>query len=519
MTCIEYSLLEFHNISLHESVKNIINDEESFGILKIKMPKVNITTKKMMIFFNIDATSSMLEHDDRSSPKLEIVKHSLTNIIKYLSKQNVPIYITLQSFNDNVHIIIDAAQITEINVHDTIDKINSIQADGPTNIELALKNAKDFINKYRLENPDHQIAHIFMTDGHPTTGSNNSEILNQLVKDIDCGNVFIGFGRDHNLSLLKKLSENKNSYYQYINNFEDTSCIYGELIHPYLFPCIENVTIQVNNGLIYNWKTNTWTDKLYEDILVSETEKLYHIRKTDEEFDVVVDIYGIDSSQENQQYGIIEKIYELPDLLNLDTNEIEKVDLTPYMFRQKTQELLFKCTQDLESLDYEMKKEFRSLFDQILSYMKETNKLEDPFLKQLCDDLCITYKSVKTYEFGMTSMSRYTSQGRQQTNIYTPKPRENIFNYDYSQQVNSKNNFVGRSINCDFTTLRIRNAQSRNTNHAFDAFDVMGDLPELELELQQNKSYSIDTYEVSQRSTSCYENPSVLETMTQIENS
>jgi hypothetical protein len=519
MTCVEYSLLEFHNISLHESVKNIINDEESFGILKIKMPKVNITTKKMMIFFSIDSTSSMNECDNRSSPKIEIVKDSLINIVKYLSKQNVPIYITLQSFNDNTHMIIDTVQITEVNIDDTIDKIKSIQADGLTNIELALKNAKDYINKYRLENPDHKISHIFMTDGHATGGSKDSKKLNQLVKDNDCGNVFIGFGRDHNLHLLKMLSENKNSYYQYINNFEDTSCIYGELIHPYLFPCIENVTIQVNDGLIYNWKTNTWTDKIEEDILVSESEKMYHVRKTDKDFDVVVDIYGIDSSQENQQYGIIEKIYELPDLLNLETNEIATVDLTPYMFRQKTQELLFKCTKSFGSLDSEMKTEFRTLFDELLSYMKETNKLKDPFMKQLCDDLCVTYKSAQTYEFGMISMSRYISQGRQQTNVYTPKPRDNVFEYDTinSTQViftplrnlnaqRSKNNFNRRSITGDF-----------NTNHNFNNMDIIEDISIPEI--KKSSTYSIDTYEVSQRSTSCYENPSVLDTMTQIVNS
>jgi hypothetical protein len=64
-----------------------------------------------------------------------------------------------------------------------------------------------------------------MTDGHATGGSMDSKKLNQLVKDNDCGNVFIGFGRDHNLHLLKMLSENKNSYYQYINNFVDKNQI------------------------------------------------------------------------------------------------------------------------------------------------------------------------------------------------------------------------------------------------------------------------------------------------------
>ena len=506
MSCIENSSLEFHNDFVHESVKNISTDEEIFGILKIKMSKVNITTKPTMILFTIDATGSMNDCNSKRSSKVEIVKHSFKNIVKYLSKQDAPIYIAVHAFNDNIDIILDTIQINESNMNDAIEKINSIEADGPTNMELALKNAKDFISNYRLDNPEHQVAHIFMTDGHPSTGSFDRETLKQLVKENDCGNVFIGFGSDHNLSLLKTLSENRRSYYQYINNFEDTSCIYGELIHPYLFPCIENVNIRVENGLIYNWKTNTWTDQLDEDILVSESEKIYHIRKTDEDLDVVVDIYG--TTKENQQYGIVEQIYEIPDLINMDTNEIERVDLTPYMFRQKTQELLFKCTQSELSLecwsgDDEIKKQFRTLFDEIAVYMKETNKTEDPFMKQLCDDLHVTYRSINSYEFGMTSMSRYTSQGRQQTNVYTPKLHEGSFSDDDSY------------YNVPTLNIETRNYGSRSiTNSGFNIFDDDISLPET----QKSNIYSIDTYEVAERSTSCYKNRSVLETITQIEN-
>jgi hypothetical protein len=494
----------FHSDFVHESVKNISTDEEIFGLLKMKMSKVNITNKPTMILFTIDATGSMNDCSSKRSSKVEIVKHSFKNIVRYLSKQDAPIYIAVHTFNDNIDVILDTIQINESNVNDAIEKINSIEADGPTNIELALKNAKDFINKYRLDNPEHQVAHIFMTDGHPSTGSFDSETLKQLVKENDSGNVFIGFGSDHNLTLLKTLSENKRSYYQYINNFEDTSCIYGELIHPYLFPCIENVKICVDNGLIYNWKTNTWTDQLDEDILVSESEKIYHIRKTDEDLDVVVDIYG--TTKENQQYDIIEQIHEIPDLINMDTNEIERVDLTPYMFRQKTQELLFKCTQTDLSLgnfydDDEIKKQFRALFDEIAVYMKETNKIEDPFMKQLCDDLHVTYRSINSYEFGMTSMSRFTSQGRQQTNVYTPKLDEDRFSDD------------GYYNNVPILNIKNRTHNYRSVDSGFDILDSFS-----EQETQKSNVYSIDTYEIAERSTSCYKNRSVLETITQIEN-
>jgi hypothetical protein len=259
--------------------------------------------------------------------------------------------------------------------------------------------------------------------------------------------------------------------------------------------------------LIYNWKTNSWTDEINEDILVSESEKIYHIRKTDDLY-ATVDIYGIDcTSEETQQYDIIQKVYEIPYLINMETNEIESVDLTPYMFRQKTQELLFKCTQSGYLCDdEELKNEFRSLFDKIVAYMKETKKLEDPFMKQLCDDLHVTYRSINSYEFGMTSMSRCISQGRQQTNVYTPKKNKYEFHDELDHYCNDvpKLNMT-RSTHHNFRTI---------LNSDLDILDDLS-LPETE----NNNIFSIDSYEVVQRSMSCYANPSVLQTMTQIGNS
>ena len=39
-----------------------------------------------------------------------------------------------------------------------------------------------------------------------------------------------------------------------------------------------NAEIRIEDGLIYNWKTNTWDNKLVEPIIISEVEKIYHIK-------------------------------------------------------------------------------------------------------------------------------------------------------------------------------------------------------------------------------------------------
>jgi Mg-chelatase subunit ChlD len=58
-----------------------------------------------------------------------------------------------------------------------ITKINTIIPNDTTNIELALSSATEQISKYKETNIDHQVIHIFLTDGEITSGSNNYELL------------------------------------------------------------------------------------------------------------------------------------------------------------------------------------------------------------------------------------------------------------------------------------------------------------------------------------------------------
>jgi hypothetical protein len=518
MACIENCVLEFHTDDVPGDVSDTLQfNGKNFGVLRLKMPKVNITTKPTMILFTIDATGSMNERIDNGNTKMDIVKQSFRSIVNYLSKQNAPIFIAVHAFNDKINIVLDTIQIDETNAKNAIEKINNIHAEGGTNIELALRNAKNTLNDYLEKHHDHQIAHVFMTDGNSTIGSGNIEELNLLVVENKSGNVFIGFGNDHNLPLLKRLSENKRSYYQFINNFENTACIYGEIMYPYLYPCIENATLLVENGEIYNWKTNTWTNRIDEDVLVSESEKIYHVRKLGET-DVTIDVYGIDVVGQEKEDKLLEKVYELPHLIAMETNDIIKTDLTPYMFRQKTQELLFACIQKNDQIsDKEWKRERRdeikALFDKIRCYMRESNKLEDSFMKQLCDDLYVSYSTMYSYENAMATLSRLTTQGRQQTNVYTPRtggvtPKP-VFDLGAPRRpkMSRQNTAVINPFDLSFSVF----------DSQIDVLESNIILPPSPIESPVESMSEIDTYQIAQIQTSCYATPTVLDTMTQIQ--
>jgi hypothetical protein len=136
-------------------------------------------------------------------------------------------------------------------------------------------------------------------------------------------------------------------------------------------------------------------------------------------------------------------------------------DLTNYMFRQKTQELLFATKQMHRNIQYEkdiqdnkyviddfekykhlyetgeresilselesqkrelktkLKTKIQSFFKTMLDYVEANQMKENEFYKMLCDDMYIAIKSFEIANGHMFASARHTSQGRQQS--YTPR--------------------------------------------------------------------------------------------------
>uniref|UniRef100_A0A6C0B7B2 VWFA domain-containing protein n=1 Tax=viral metagenome TaxID=1070528 RepID=A0A6C0B7B2_9ZZZZ len=488
MSCVDSAYFEFHS---ENCPIDVVNPDEQFGVLRLITSSVKITSQPTFLLFSIDNTGSMSELTDGFVSKMDIVKASFKSIILYLSGLDAPIYISVHTFNEIIDVIVDKVHITKDNVNDIISKISDISPDRSTDIELALNNAKTVIEEYKALNQEHKIAHIFMTDGHATKGSVDKEILTKLVKNTDCGSVFIGFGNDHNVSLLKILSENKRSFYQYIRDFESTASVYGELLHPYLYPCIENFTILVENGKIYDWTKNKWTDQFDENILIGQTEKIYHIKKT-KGSDITLDMYGIDMTIGGDKTHI-ENVTELPHLFSEETGDIVETDLMPYIFRHKTLEVMYRASRS-DNLTVYQRKELRSEIDVIYvdmrDYMATNNKSDDAFMRQLCDDLYISHMSLKTFNGHMLTLSRFTTQGRQQTNISTPR-RQDMYDFDCPP------------------APRPRRLMRRNTGqfHPISSED----------EELEDETDTIESYVMTQNTTSCYSSPMVLDTIGQIQ--
>jgi len=418
-----HPILSNATIQLHNGIKKKINDlqvcnnsDERFGILEISVSKTKVSNHPTYIEFDIDTSGSMEDIASGIHTKLEFVKKTLDNMYQFIAEHvEAVIYIKVNTFDNQCRTIIPITKITLKNRVEIIAKINDIQSGGCTNIEKAFLQSGKSISEYKEQFPTHKLVYILLTDGNPTAGNIDTDYLKTIKPDA-C-NKCIGYGSDHNAGLLGSCG-----HYYFINDFENTGKVYGEILHKLLYPALENVEIVVKNGSIYDSVKNSWETSIDGIELHSEQNRTFHIRgNSNTEAILVGTIVGrIDRELEEgeiEEIGNREELYTadvLPDLLD-EEDTVCVVDLRKYMYRQKTQELLFESVeytrQQKTSSSY--KNKLKTFFKNMRLYMRENNLMEDPFMKLLCDDIYVCFKTFGKENAEMYVVSRHIGQCNQ----------------------------------------------------------------------------------------------------------
>jgi hypothetical protein len=501
------SEIKFNYVPINsDSVKDInkdINNPLFFGIFDIHVNQSPVTTIQQTINIAIDGSASMSENCNDGKEKIQHIKHIVKNILNYiLTIPEVKVILNVFVFDSKITDILINETVTQENIEELKKKIDKINAWGGTNIEIALKKFIELSN----DNNSGVVSNIFMSDGYANEGVTNSKKLTGLVNE-SVSNTFIGFGIEHNPKLLSDLSSGNNASYFYIDILENAGHVYGEILHGILYKRFKNTILTIENGLVYNWKTNSWSTSLLIGDLISDTCKQYHIISHNCDVvkcslvgdDILSDLYM------NKQF-CFDNFYD---------------DLTKYFFRQKTLQMLFNsrhlnnddndnngnndnndnngnyfCAYNLDTLtlnsqeDEEenikkenirkekneniklFKKQMKNLIKEMEDYVKKYDIVEDKFIKNLCLDIAICYKTLGTNLGQMYSCSRQTSQGTQRVHsVRTPRKNQ------YSLTPCSKN-----KINLDdddddddsiFTRLQSPRKKKNNKNkiNSFDSLD------------------------------------------------
>lgn len=421
-------------ISIHKSHNNsdcgelfsFVNEKgepQHFGILNIKINNGSTSKITWDIVFSIDNSGSMNTNCDyKRKSKLDYIKETMSNIIKIFSENKNNIFnVYIQIFNNEIKEILDFTQITVENVNSIIEKISSIRAYDFTNLKKPLTNANGKLKKRKELYNNHKFLHIELTDGDDTTNNSTEELINNVCNEFK--NIFIGLGQDHNSMLLDSIAYHVNSEYRFIDKIESAGLVYGEIVHGILYNEINNAYITIENGELYDWKKNEWVHKLEIGSLCKGCEKTFHIR-TVKPMNVYGKLYGIHNDSNQNEIELIDNI-------NIVTTHGSIIsyndsDHTKYIFRQKTQELLYKAKyiylhekrynrKERLEINKKFKLELVFFFKKMKKYMKKNNLLQNKFWKMLLDDIYITFKTFNTSGSYMYSSSRQISQGSQTT--------------------------------------------------------------------------------------------------------
>lgn len=409
-----------------------------FGILNLAAAAVPGSGTTLELVFSVDQSGSMSDACSDGRSKMQHIIHTLKNMIVYFRENpDIKVYITIDSFDELIYSIVKRSAITPDNVAELIAKVELIMPRGSTNIELALNHAGTTVQQLRDEFPSHTICHVFMTDGVANTGEQSANELMRLVNR-DITSAFIGFGVEHDGCLLSSLGSGKNSAYYFIDKIENAGLVYGEILHGAVYKFVTNARISVENGFVYDFKNNAWVRTLEIEDVVSESDKSYHIASSN--------MTGCVVSFTGNRLGDTARIHYTI------TRQDDCQDLSKFVYRQRTLQHLFAVNSYLKGKDADnqegahdlfafvtahtkkaddgpdeyvvLRNALRGFIDEMKQFMTDRQLMHDNFMRNLCDDIYICYRTFGTKYGTMYATSRQASQGNQRCYTVNHTPDE-----------------------------------------------------------------------------------------------
>jgi len=449
--CQTESMVQFDKDVVSDDFTNASGENNYFGVINLKIKKMDPSIQKRHFVFNVDCSGSMSDTCNDGRTKMDHANHTLINMINYFAEHaELMVSITVVAFDSSIYNIITNEEVREDNLDKLIQDVKKIRPKDMTNIEKALVNSRDYIASYNNNtDSDVYVSHIFMTDGDATQGETVPLKLKEYISPL-VSNIFIGFGIEHNVYLLKELaSDFKNNYY-FVDALEKAGLVYGEILHSIIYRVLENTNISVVNGLIYDWKKNSWVDRIDIGDLISETNKTYHI---------LSDKPSEFASTFQTTHCVTKETFDFT-IANSDMIENKFVDLTQYKYRQRTQQLLFEVneynfnkvnsddtplrfnrsyynyndthdTHDGDDLynSKKLKEKMKGLLKEMQEFLENLDNTmvaamaDSTFIKLLCDDIYICLKTFDTEHSAMFSCARQLSQGAQRAYSATCTPK------------------------------------------------------------------------------------------------
>lgn len=258
----DQDLILYYTVSEQELGMNLLTyrdpDRGDGYFLLMAAPKVALQKEDVQpkdVVFVIDTSGSM------SGKKIDQVKEALLFCVRNLDARD---HINIVAFNHALHPWREGMQqASAANTKEAEAFVKGLNADGNTDINQALLSALKLLADLGNEEVGHPRDIIFLTDGLPTVGEQNTE---KIVANIVKGNprhahVFaFGVGADYNAHFLDKLANANNGT---VENVMPEESIEGKISGFYAqiaAPVLTNLTLDWGKAVVYDVFPRTLTD-------------------------------------------------------------------------------------------------------------------------------------------------------------------------------------------------------------------------------------------------------------------
>lgn len=223
---------------MNTEVSEIVVNGKPFKGLKIIGDSIQSQNNTHTIIL-LDVSGSM-----ECDHKLDNVKKSLNFMLKFLQKSD---YLSLVTFSDIPSTVIDNVKVTSEYQEIIKYSIDTLRAEGGTNLSAGLLDVKGILERANPQDVT-KTGLIILTDGHVNEGVVRSEELMRiiyLIKSIEpnISITTIGYGEDHNASLLSTIATNGSGSYNVVNNFEQVATVFGDILGGLMSTVVQNVKV------------------------------------------------------------------------------------------------------------------------------------------------------------------------------------------------------------------------------------------------------------------------------------
>jgi len=226
-------------------VSEINNNNTPIKGIKIIGDKA-IQRNAMHTIVLLDISGSMNQDN-----KLVNVKKSLNFLVKFLQSSD---HLSLITFNHISQIMIQNMNVTPDYITTFHHIINTLMANGGTNLSAGLLNVKSVLERCVDENL--KTGLIILTDGHTNEGIISKTDILRIVESIktvlpSISITTIGYNDDHNAELLKSIAVNGAGSYNIVNNSDQVATVFGEILGGLMSTVVQNCYVKYDSS----WET------------------------------------------------------------------------------------------------------------------------------------------------------------------------------------------------------------------------------------------------------------------------